>query len=52
LKDDHYNGINYAFMLNVRASVSTVKPDAIADFVWAKRVRRRVIELCEEQVDG
>ena len=24
LKDDHYNGINYAFMLNVRASVSTV----------------------------
>jgi len=50
LKDDHYNGINYAFMLNVRASVSTAKPDAIADFVWAERVRRRVIELCEEQI--
>lgn len=50
LKDDHYNGINYAFMLNVRASVSTAKPDAIADFVWAERVRRRVIELCEEQL--
>lgn len=50
LKDDHYNGINYAFMLNVRASVSTAKPDAIADFVWAERVRRRVIELCEAQL--
>lgn len=50
LKDDHYNGINYAFMLNVRASLSAVKQDAIADFVWAERVRRRVIELCEERL--
>ena len=50
LKGDHYNGINYAFMLNVRASVSAARPDAIADFVWAERVRRRVIELCEERL--
>jgi tetratricopeptide (TPR) repeat protein len=50
LKDDYYNGINYAFMLNVRASVSEKKPEAIADFVWAERVRRRVIELCEERL--
>jgi len=49
LKDDHYNGINYSYMLNVRASVSA-KPDAIADFVWAERVLRRVIKLCEEQL--
>jgi tetratricopeptide (TPR) repeat protein len=47
LKDDYYNGINHAFMLNVRGSVSTNKPDAIADFVWAERVRQRVIQLCE-----
>ena len=50
LKDDYYNGINYAFMLNVRASVSTNKADAIADFVWAGRVRRRVIKLSEKQL--
>jgi hypothetical protein len=50
LKDDHYNGINYSYMLNVRASVSPAKPDATADFVWAERVRRRVIESCEEQL--
>lgn len=50
LKDDHYNGINYAFMLNVRASVAAAGPEAIADFVWAERVRRRVIELCEERL--
>ncbi|HEV7473133.1 MAG TPA: TRAFs-binding domain-containing protein [Pyrinomonadaceae bacterium] len=49
LKDDYYNGINYAFMLNVRASVTT-GPDAIADFVWAGRVRTRVIELCQERL--
>jgi hypothetical protein len=49
LKDDYYNGINYAFMLNVRASVTT-GPDSIADFVWAGRVRRRVIELAEKQL--
>ena len=50
LKDDYYNGINYAFMLNVRASVTPAGPDAIADFVWAERVRRRVVELCEERL--
>jgi hypothetical protein len=50
LKDDYYNGINYAFMLNVRAAASTTKADAIADFVWAERVRRRVIELCQERL--
>jgi hypothetical protein len=50
LKDDYYNGINYAFVLNVRASVSPNKSDAIADFVWAERVRFRVIELSEQRL--
>lgn len=49
LKDDYYNGCNYAYMLNVRASISS-GADAIADSVWATRVRRRVIELCEERL--
>src|SRR5690349_9478483 len=50
LKEDHYNGINYAFMLNERAAVAATKRDAIADFVWAERVRHRVIDLCEERL--
>lgn len=50
LKDDYYNGINYAFMLNARASVSTERAETIADFVWARRVRQRVIELCEQRL--
>ncbi len=46
LKQDHYNGINLAFLLNVRA-VDTLKAgnkdEAIADFVLAKRVRKDVV---------
>jgi hypothetical protein len=49
LKDDYYNGINYAFMLDARAAVSA-KEDAMADRVWAKRVRLRVIEDCEARL--
>jgi hypothetical protein len=46
LKNDHYNGINLAFLLNVRASVSASR-DAIADTVVAERVRARVKSICE-----
>ena len=49
LKDDHYNGINYAFLLNVRAAQSSGE-DAIADRVQAQRVRQRVLRMCEEQL--
>jgi Tetratricopeptide Repeats-Sensor len=49
LKDDWYNGINYAFMLDVRASESE-GDDAIADRVWARRTRARVIELVEAEL--
>jgi len=50
LKDDHYNGINFAFMLDVRAA-ETSGDDAIADRVWARRVRERVIEKVEAQLN-
>jgi len=39
MKDDHYNGINLAFLLNVRATLSPAR-EAIADAVIAERVRR------------
>jgi hypothetical protein len=51
LKDDHYNGINFAFMLDVRAAESA-GDDAIADRVWGRRVRERVIETVEAQLDA
>jgi hypothetical protein len=46
LKNDYYNGINYAFLLNVRGRRSA-PADEITDFVLAQRVRRKVIGICE-----
>ncbi len=48
LRNDYYNGINYAFLLNVRASIATDLADAVADFVQARRIRREVIKICEQ----
>jgi len=47
IKNDYYNGINLAYLLNVRACESD-NDDAIADKVLAKRVRQQVVEICEE----
>lgn len=47
LKYDHYNGINYAFLLDVRASCQT-GDEAIADRVMASRIRREVLDICDD----
>ncbi len=46
IKDDYYNGINFAFLLNVRASISQ-GDDAVADRVIARRTRAEVLALCD-----
>ena len=51
LRQDYYNGINLAFLLNVRASISE-GAEAIADFVLAQRVRREVVEICNGLLDS
>jgi hypothetical protein len=51
LRQDYYNGINLAFLLNVRASVEETA-EAIADFVQANRMRRSVIEICHDLIEG
>lgn len=60
LRNDYYNGINFAFLLNVRSAHELAKASAdpseavshraaaIADFVQAQRVRNTVISICEE----
>lgn len=50
-KNDYYNGINLAFMLNVRAA-STSGEAAVADRVVADRVRRRVIQISEKLAES
>ena len=46
IRSDYYNGINLAFLLNVRATNSD-GDDAIADRVLARRVRSEVLLLCD-----
>ena len=48
LRNDWYNAINFAYLLNVRADSALDKTDSerIADLVWANRIRSEVIELC------
>jgi tetratricopeptide (TPR) repeat protein len=51
LKQDYYNGINLAFLLNVRAALDEklgARAEAVADFVVARRVHRQVLKFCEE----
>ncbi len=44
---DYYNGINLAYLLNVRASLAAHRADAIADFVLARRIREDILKITE-----
>lgn len=46
LKNDYYNGINLAYLFNMRAAISTGE-DSVADCVLARRVRAKVVAICE-----
>lgn len=48
LRNDYYNGINLAYLLNVRADASADHAEAIADFVQARRIRMEVKAICEK----
>ncbi len=48
LRNDYYNGINYAFLLNERNVDAADFAERIADFVQARRVRAEVISICEQ----
>ena len=47
LRNDYYNGINYAHQLNVRGTNAGTRAEAIADFVEAERIRKEVLSICE-----
>jgi len=53
VKNDYYNAINLAYVLNVRGALKADSDsvpevaEAIADFVRAQRTRRKVIGICE-----
>ena len=49
LNNSYANGINYAFMLDVRASI-TDGDSSVADRVFARRTRTRVLRICGERL--
>lgn len=65
LRNDYYNGINFAFLLNVRASdaarraiaagspseATQLLADAIACFVDARKVRAEVLKICRSVLE-
>ena len=50
IKRDYYNGTNLAYLLNLRASLSS-GDDKIADNVLASRVRREVVDITNRGLD-
>jgi hypothetical protein len=55
LKQDYYNGINFAYLLNLRAVLVYQAGDtaeATADFVLARRARREVMRYCDQALQG
>ncbi|HEX8144056.1 MAG TPA: TRAFs-binding domain-containing protein [Pyrinomonadaceae bacterium] len=53
LRNDRYNGINLAYLLNIRAdtSLDATNEEQIADLVWANRIRREVRALCDQNLE-
>jgi hypothetical protein len=47
IRNDYYNGINLAYMLNERALEQDDLAEATADFILARRVRREVREIAD-----
>jgi tetratricopeptide (TPR) repeat protein len=52
LRNDYYNGINYAYLLNERAAHAADLAEAVADFVQARRVRQEVISICNQWLES
>ncbi|WP_064092619.1 TRAFs-binding domain-containing protein [Rossellomorea aquimaris] len=46
IKNDYYNGVNLAFLYNIRSTIEQDKNNAIADFIIANRIRNKIIKIC------
>ncbi|WP_041488937.1 TRAFs-binding domain-containing protein [Bacillus pseudomycoides] len=48
IKNDYYNGINLAFLLNIRGDIQEDNNEAVADYIIANRIRFQVINICNK----
>lgn len=51
LQNDYYNGINLAYLLKIRASLSE-PANAITDFITANRIRKQVVSICANLLEA
>jgi hypothetical protein len=51
IKQDYYNGINLAYLYNLRSSVEENINEAKADYLIANRIRKQVVALCNRLLD-
>ena len=53
LLHNRYNGINLALLLTRRVNTNLYpqEEEKLADLVWANRIRREVLEMCEKEWD-
>lgn len=52
LRRDYYTGINYAFLLDLRAAQQADPDEALADHVIARRVRQQVLHIVDATLDS
>lgn len=48
---DHYNGINYAFLLTLKASLQTDNLEAISYFRQSQRIREEIVSICKALIE-
>jgi Tetratricopeptide Repeats-Sensor len=51
IKRDYYNGINFAYLLDVKALKVEDKFEAVSYYLQANRVRQKVIEFCNSLIN-
>ncbi|MFT3701071.1 MAG: TRAFs-binding domain-containing protein [Agriterribacter sp.] len=53
LLHNRHNGINLAYLLHLRSTTSLLpnRDEKMADLIWANRIRRDVVALCEQDTE-
>jgi len=50
ISQDYYNGINYAYLLTLKATLEKDKYEAISFFMQSQRVREEIVKICKDLI--
>lgn len=48
IAQDYYNGINYAFLLTLKATLQTEQFEGISYFLQSQRIREEIVAICND----